>query len=237
MFSRTPGFARQQMLRFAQHLEGFRPLLAAHVDDAKICVGSAGLRIQSQYFRKSCSASSRSASVQCILSRSERFVRDLTPSQTEATGAPCRGLEAVPEHEVCGDIAAGYTGQQQAAPQLREKSARLTLVSLSAVVSANRRLEFKREGRVVQHSRCNAQCFANQGRDSMVTIRDVAKESGFSSTTVSIVLNDAPLARYIPPVPRNASSAPPKSWATVPTSLPALCAANAATPLASWSST
>jgi LacI family transcriptional regulator len=32
----------------------------------------------------------------------------------------------------------------------------------------------------------------------MVTIRDVAKESGFSSTTVSIVLNDAPLARHIP---------------------------------------
>ena len=29
----------------------------------------------------------------------------------------------------------------------------------------------------------------------MVTIRDVAKKSGFSSTTVSIVLNDAPLAR------------------------------------------
>jgi LacI family transcriptional regulator len=36
------------------------------------------------------------------------------------------------------------------------------------------------------------------GRDLMVTIRDVAKESGFSSTTVSIVLNNAPLARYIP---------------------------------------
>ncbi len=34
----------------------------------------------------------------------------------------------------------------------------------------------------------------------MVTIRDVAKASGFSSTTVSIVLNDAPLARYIPAV-------------------------------------
>ena len=32
----------------------------------------------------------------------------------------------------------------------------------------------------------------------MVTIRDVAKASGFSSTTVSIVLNSAPLARYIP---------------------------------------
>ncbi len=32
----------------------------------------------------------------------------------------------------------------------------------------------------------------------MVTIRDVARESGFSSTTVSIVLNNAPLSRYIP---------------------------------------
>jgi LacI family transcriptional regulator len=36
-------------------------------------------------------------------------------------------------------------------------------------------------------------------KTSVITIRDVAKESGFSSTTVSIVLNDAPLARYIPP--------------------------------------
>jgi LacI family transcriptional regulator len=36
-------------------------------------------------------------------------------------------------------------------------------------------------------------------KSSVITIRDVAKESGFSSTTVSIVLNDAPLARYIPP--------------------------------------
>src|SRR5271155_5156951 len=37
-------------------------------------------------------------------------------------------------------------------------------------------------------------------KDATVTIRDVAKESGFSSTTVSIVLNNAPLARYIPTV-------------------------------------
>jgi len=35
-------------------------------------------------------------------------------------------------------------------------------------------------------------------KGSIVTIRDVAKESGFSPTTVSFVLNDAPLARYIP---------------------------------------
>ncbi|MGC2694415.1 MAG: LacI family DNA-binding transcriptional regulator [Candidatus Angelobacter sp.] len=32
-----------------------------------------------------------------------------------------------------------------------------------------------------------------------VTIRDVANMSGFSASTVSIVLNNAPLARYIPP--------------------------------------
>src|SRR6202158_4792440 len=37
-------------------------------------------------------------------------------------------------------------------------------------------------------------------KTSVITIRDVAKESAFPSTTVSIVLNDAPLARYIPPV-------------------------------------
>jgi DNA-binding LacI/PurR family transcriptional regulator len=36
-------------------------------------------------------------------------------------------------------------------------------------------------------------------KGSIVTIREVAKESGFSSTTVSIVLNNAPLSRYIPP--------------------------------------
>jgi LacI family transcriptional regulator len=41
---------------------------------------------------------------------------------------------------------------------------------------------------------------ANTGTPAVVTIREVAKESGFSSTTVSIVLNNAPLARYIPDV-------------------------------------
>ncbi len=36
------------------------------------------------------------------------------------------------------------------------------------------------------------------GRTGAVTIRDVARESGYSASTVSIVLNGAPLSRYIP---------------------------------------
>ncbi|HEY2456828.1 MAG TPA: LacI family DNA-binding transcriptional regulator [Candidatus Acidoferrum sp.] len=35
-------------------------------------------------------------------------------------------------------------------------------------------------------------------RSGVVTIRDVARESGYSASTVSIVLNSAPLSRYIP---------------------------------------
>ena len=37
-----------------------------------------------------------------------------------------------------------------------------------------------------------------KSKSAAVTIRDVAERSGFSSATVSIVLNNAPLARYIP---------------------------------------
>src|SRR5215469_10050074 len=35
-------------------------------------------------------------------------------------------------------------------------------------------------------------------RNGASTIRDVARESGYSASTVSIVLNNAPLSRYIP---------------------------------------
>jgi LacI family transcriptional regulator len=45
---------------------------------------------------------------------------------------------------------------------------------------------------------CSIHDLAIRKRPGVVTIREVAKESGFSSTTVSIVLNNAPLARYIP---------------------------------------
>ena len=41
---------------------------------------------------------------------------------------------------------------------------------------------------------------ASRKKSAAVTIRDVAERSGFSSATVSIVLNNAPLARYIPDI-------------------------------------
>src|SRR5467141_3251470 len=39
----------------------------------------------------------------------------------------------------------------------------------------------------------------HSGSNQTITMRDVAKSSGFSPATVSIVLNNAPLARYIAP--------------------------------------
>jgi len=50
----------------------------------------------------------------------------------------------------------------------------------------------------VRQRRLQIQALGEHDRPAVVTIREVAKESGFSSTTVSIVLNNAPLARYIP---------------------------------------
>src|SRR6266699_932720 len=50
----------------------------------------------------------------------------------------------------------------------------------------------------VRQRRPQIQALGRQGTPVVATIREVAKESGFSSSTVSIVLNNAPLARYIP---------------------------------------
>src|SRR6202453_1336747 len=49
-------------------------------------------------------------------------------------------------------------------------------------------------------SRRTSQPSRKKSSSSAVTIRDVAERSGFSSATVSIVLNNAPLARYIPDI-------------------------------------
>src|SRR5271163_3013763 len=47
-------------------------------------------------------------------------------------------------------------------------------------------------------SRGKSESSRKRSQSAAVTIRDVAERSGFSSATVSIVLNNAPLARYIP---------------------------------------
>jgi LacI family transcriptional regulator len=65
-------------------------------------------------------------------------------------------------------------------------------------VSASALEKFKLPAKLARQ-RENSVAPRSKGSSAMVTIRDVAKASGFSSTTVSIVLNDAPLARYIPP--------------------------------------
>ena len=47
-------------------------------------------------------------------------------------------------------------------------------------------------------SRSKPEASRKRSQPAAVTIRDVAERSGFSSATVSIVLNNAPLSRYIP---------------------------------------
>lgn len=71
-----------------------------------------------------------------------------------------------------------------------------------------------RQGRGSAPKRTKAGEIAGEGRSvsqvdltrtghSVVTIKDVARESGFAPTTVSMVLNDAPLAQYIPAGTKN----------------------------------
>src|ERR1700738_4936362 len=52
-----------------------------------------------------------------------------------------------------------------------------------------------------------------RAQPAAVTIREVAERSGFSSATVSIVLNNAPLARYIPDTTKGRiHKAPQQPW-------------------------
>jgi len=52
------------------------------------------------------------------------------------------------------------------------------------------------------------------GKNQTITMRDVAKSSGFSLAKVSIVLNNARLARYIAPATKSASRNWRRSLAT-----------------------
>jgi len=67
------------------------------------------------------------------------------------------------------------------------------------------------------------------GRDQTITMRDVAKSSGFSPATVSIVLNNAPLARYIAPTTKKRIEEVAKKLATGRTRWHVFFAANGAT--------
>ena len=82
---------------------------------------------------------------------------------------------------------------------------RILIVALTAVVSVQPLLAksdakqwvgtWASAPRLDPHSR-NAEDLLASGTQSGVTLRDVAQESGVSAATVSIVLNNAPLARY-----------------------------------------
>jgi LacI family transcriptional regulator len=54
-------------------------------------------------------------------------------------------------------------------------------------------------GRMMMPAEAPVTVKRSSGKNEAVTMRDVATQSGFSPATVSIVLNNAPLARYIAP--------------------------------------
>jgi len=67
-------------------------------------------------------------------------------------------------------------------------------------------------------------------------MRDVAQSSGFSPATVSIVLNNAPLARYIAPATKKRIEDVAKKLGYRPNAMADFCAASEATASASCSS-
>jgi LacI family transcriptional regulator len=65
-------------------------------------------------------------------------------------------------------------------------------------VSASKSLQFKDSMAASDSKPAKPGASRKRQASANVTIRDVAERSGFSSATVSIVLNEAPLSRYIP---------------------------------------
>jgi len=57
----------------------------------------------------------------------------------------------------------------------------------------------------------------SHGKPQLITMRDVAKASGFSPATISIVLNNAPLARYIASTTRQRIEETPSALVIAPT--------------------
>jgi len=76
-----------------------------------------------------------------------------------------------------------------------------------------------------------------RSQPAAVTIRDVAERSGFSSATVSIVLNNAPLARYIPDTTKERIQRAAAQLGYRPNLFARSLRGGAAIPLASWFST
>ena len=73
-----------------------------------------------------------------------------------------------------------------------------------------------------------------QRKSGHVTLLDVARACGFSVSTVSIVLNEAPLSQNVAAATRQQIRTMAQQLGTIPTPLPAPCAAAAARPSAWW---
>src|SRR5271168_117592 len=101
----------------------------------------------------------------------------------EATGAPFRGFSPVAGDEVWAKNVGVNPANSRQAATLHRMCALDTGLTLCCSVRQPPH-GIQGGGKPVQ----DPETAASKGNATMVTIRDVAKESGFSSTTVSIVL-------------------------------------------------
>ena len=137
---------RHQMFSLAQRLQSFGPLLAPHVDHAEICVSAAHLRILRPAPAGSRAPPRRAVLVQRMPGRPEKSAPGRRPCQ----GRGCwRAVSRFGRRLAGMQFAAAGPPPRcscSSRPTVPIGCARLTLVLLSAVVSANLRNEFKREG-------------------------------------------------------------------------------------------